>query len=1187
MNIRSKRGMGLGLFSLLALVFLAGHLRAQGERGAITGVIRDASGAVVPNAEVTILNKATGVEDKAVSTDVGLYRAPYLAPGTYTVSASLDGFKTAIRDNVEVPVATTVSLDFTLDVGEVSERITVSAETPLLEGSTSEIGTNTTDKEFHTWPILVDDGMRQLQNFIFAAMPGTEGGTFLGSINGGQGYSHEILIDGITLGRFDLTGGSNNEMSPSVDATSDFKLQTGNLSAQYGATQTAVANFLMKSGTNNIHGTAYWFHRDNWLRANSWAENANNLERLSYKDNSFGGTIGGPIKKDRTHFFVSYEGDRRKSLNWSSTNATVPLPAFKAGDFSKLLDPNFTGDSNSGTVVGRDALGRDVIYGQVYDPTTSRQLPDGTWIRDPFPGNIIPTEKFSSVSRKILELADTPNPTFNTFRRNMPAVSGSPNFQLNVWGIKLDHVINEKHKLSGFFNFSQRERNIHSGDAFLPIPGPASSTWLLQKTPSRIFRFSEDWTLGATTLNHFGFGFNRFGNVNGPPSSVVGADWAGKIGLTGVGPNTFPKIYFQAPSPTLNGGTTMGVGGAYDTPNQSFVWADDLTMIRRSHNIRVGTEIRRYHSNDRNLYGAGSYYMRNDQTALPEFAGSTGFAYASFLLGAVDSADLFIPLTFQGQRIWYSALYAQDDWKISSNLTVNLGVRWEIPGPLKEVADRMGGMDPTRPNPGADGFLGALTFLGNCEGCNGRDSYQDTYYKQYGPRVGFAWNLKPKVVVRGGYGINFSAPLQYFFTTYLDAGFNGDKLIPANSGRFRQDPSLWWDQGYPPYTETLPSRDPSLLNGGIVGYLPANSIRQPYVQNWNLGIQYELPWNTVAEANYIGNKGTRLVNDSLKGYLNQLDTKYLALGDALYDDISDHPEIPKPYPSFSGSLAQALRPWPQYYQIWDRNYNDGNSSYHALQITLTKRSSVGLSFLAAYTFSKSLATTDTPINGNYYSYAQDFYNRNGEKSVTMFHHPQNLKLTWIYDLPFGKDRRWAKSGPAGYLLGGWTLSAIHNYRSGNPLQILAGAYAYSSYSYLFNPPGWRGDVLLPSNQQKASWRGSVDSVDGAPYLNPEAFAQPPGTENGVGLRLGNAPRLLPNVRGPAWYSEDLSVIKRVPLKFREQANFEIRADIFNILNRAGRGDPWSDVSDPSTFGRIFGNGDRMPRTVQVAVRINF
>ena len=262
--------------------------------------------------------------------------------------------------------------------------------------------------------------------------------------------------------------------------------------------------------------------------------------------------------------------------------------------------------------------------------------------------------------------------------------------------------------------------------------------------------------------------------------------------------------------------------------------------------------------------------------------------------------------------------------------------------------------------------------------------------------------------------------------------------------------------------------------------------------------------------------------------------------------------------------------------------NNGSSSYHALQIQVTKRSSVGLSFLAAYTFSKSLATTDTTIN-NYYVYAQNFYDRNGEKSVTTFHHPHNLKLTWIYDLPFGQGRHWLKSGPLSYVIGGWTVSGIQNYRSGNPIWVHASAFDYNSY--LFNPPGWRADVLLPADQQELGGSG-VDSVNGTPYLNPAAFAAPPKTANGVALGLGNAPRFLPNVRGPAWYDENFSIIKRIPLKFRETANFELRADIFNLFNRAGRGDPAHDVSDPSTFGRIFGNSHG-PRTVQMAARINF
>ena len=1185
MNTKPKLEVWSILSGLLALLAITGNVFGQGERGAITGVVKDSSGAVVPNAEVVALNKATGGESRAVSTDSGVYRLPYLTPATYTLSASVKGFKTAVRDNVEVRVAQTVTIDFTLELGEISERITVSAETPLLESSTSEIGTETTDKEFHTWPILVDDGLRQLQNFIFAAMPGTEGGTFLGSINGGQAYSHEIMIDGITLGRWDLTGGSNNEMSPSVDAASEFKLQTGNLSAQYGATQTAVANFGMKSGTNEVHGTVYWFHRDRYLRANSWGENANGLDRPPFLDNSFGGTIGGPLKKDRTHFFASYEGDRRKELNFSSVNATVPLPEFKTGDFSRILDPAFTDDPNSGKVVGKDALGRDIIYGQLYDPSSSRQLPNGTWVRDPFPGNIIPADKFSSISKNILQQADFPNPTFSTFQRNIPVVSGCcPNFRLDVGTLKIDHIINDKHKISGFFTYSKRERDNHDGSGFLPIPGPASSVWQRQKTPSRLFRFSEDWTISSTMLNHFGFGFNRFGNVNG--SVVAGQDWAEKIGLTGVGTNTFPRVNFQAPSPALGdmGGTRMGVDYVNDSPNQSFVFVDDLTMIRRSHNVRVGAEIRRYHYNNRDLFGAGSYTFRNDETALPGFAGSTGFAYASFLLGTVDESHLSIPSTFQGQRMWYSAFYVQDDWKVKSNFTLNFGLRWELPGPLTEVADRMSSLDPNKPNSGADGYPGALVFLGNCQGCTGRRSFQDHYYKEFGPRFGFAWNAKPKMVVRGGYGINYSAPLQNGWGYSLDAGFVGSNPINANSGRFRQDPSLYWDQGYPPYTKPLPNYDPTLANGEDVSYLGPNTIRQPYTQNWSFGIQYELPWNTALETNYIGDKGTRLVNDFFKGALNQLDPRYLALGDALQDDISLHPDIPKPYPSFTGSVAQALRPFPQYFTVGDKRLNNGSSSYHALQVQVTKRTSVGLSFLAAYTFSKSLATTDTTIN-NYYVYAQNFYNLGGEKSVTTFHHPHNLKLSWIYDLPFGSGRRWAKSGLASYLIGGWTLSGIQNYRSGNPIWVHASAFDYNSY--LFNPPGWRADVVLPPDQQKVSGSSGVDSANGTPYLNPAAFAAPPSTANGVALALGNAPRFLPNVRGPAWYDENFSIIKRIPLKFRESANFELRADIFNIFNRAGRGDPSHDFSDPSTFGRIFGVAHTTPRVVQVAARINF
>jgi hypothetical protein len=313
-----------------------------------------------------------------------------------------------------------------------------------------------------------------------------------------------------------------------------------------------------------------------------------------------------------------------------------------------------------------------------------------------------------------------------------------------------------------------------------------------------------------------------------------------------------------------------------------------------------------------------------------------------------------------------------------------------------------------------------------------------------------------------------------------------------------------------------------------------------------------------------------------------VDPRYLSLGDALLDNINDHPEIPKPYPSFEGSVGQALRPFPQYHGVSSHRLNGGFSTYNALQVAVTKRSTYGLSFLAAYTFGKALGTADTAGPGNYSDYGQDWYNRRSDYSVTGFNFPQDFKLSWIYNLPFGSQGRWFKGGPMSYVLGGWTVSAIQRYMSGPPLKIYTWTYGYD---IIFNS-GYRPDVLLPRSQQTLAKPNQVEFGAGAQYLNPAAFADLPSTANGVPLHMGNAPRWQPDLRGFKQLGESLSLIKQTPIKITEGANFEIRMDVINLFNRVRLADPNTGVSDPSSFGQIFGKtGD--PRIIQLGLRISF
>jgi hypothetical protein len=406
------------------LLSAASLLLGQGERGTFNGTVLDSSGAAIPNATVKITNTATGVETTATTTDAGVYRLPYLQPGPYRFTVTAPGFKSTIRENVQLSVAQTLTLDFNLEVGNVTDQVTVTAETPLLETGTAEIGSYVSEKEFDTWPIVVGDGRRQIQQFIFTSLPGSVGDTFQGSINGGQYYSHEILIDGLPLGRMDLQGGSNNEFSPSAEAVSEFKLQTGMTSAQYSGGQTAVANFVTKSGTNELHGTAYYYNQNDALRANGFNNNAAGIRRQPFKQHNYGGSLGGPVVlpkiydgRNKTFWFVTIERTKLKDYR-STAFSTLPTRDFKQGNFARLLDPAFTGNALSGTTVGTDALGRPVVFGQLYDPATSRQV-NGTWVRDPFPGNVVPQARWSTVSRNILTKYGITDPSFDTMLRNI------------------------------------------------------------------------------------------------------------------------------------------------------------------------------------------------------------------------------------------------------------------------------------------------------------------------------------------------------------------------------------------------------------------------------------------------------------------------------------------------------------------------------------------------------------------------------------------------------------------------------------------------------------------------------------------------------------------------------------------------------------------------------------------------
>jgi Carboxypeptidase regulatory-like domain len=1136
--------------------------------GTLNGTVLDAAGSVVPGAAVVVTNIETQVENKTTTTSAGAYTLPYLPQGTYTLRVTMAGFREATAENVILRAAQTLTVNINLEIGQITEKVTVSDTAPLLESGTAEMGHYINQEEFKAWPIFTGDGQRQIQEFIFDSLPGTTGCTFQGSINGGQQYSHEILIDGMALGRADLSGGNNNEMSPSLDAIGDFKLQTGAVSAEYNGGQTAVANFSIKSGTNDLHGAAFEYLQN---------EDFNALDigatKARYRDNNWGYAVGGPViipklyhGRNRTFWFTNFEHDKRNQLNFSGFTTLAPM-AYRTGDFSQMLNPAFSGQPQAGTTIGTDALGRPVVFGAIYDPLSTRNGPNGSVIRDPFPGNIIPTTRINPVAAAILNVGLV-DPTSPSMLRNIQSLSsGQPFFDEHIIGIKVDQIITDKHRISFFYNQGYRERNNNGAQRFLPVPGPPTTTWQDQLTPSNMARVSLTSTITPTLINSFGLGYGRFVNNNGTPLAVLNKGWAQKIGIQNTSPVDFPDFNFSGPD--YQGGTIAKIGAGFygGGANGDEVLKDDVTKIWGRHNIHFGYQYTVYRYDEENFSDSGNYYFNPQQTGLPGFTTQTGNAFASFMLGAAQHASHTIAGLGDGYRGPYHASWIQDDIKVTPRLTVNLGFRWEVITPFYERTNRISYIDLGAPDPAAGGLPGLLTF---------KNRPTTTYWGEIGPRLGIAYQVNNKMVVRMGYAMMNTPPTtQNWGYSGFTTGYSGTVNVAAGTSPtgFVQDPAIYLNQPFPSLGYALPDTNPAdgHFNAGQTVTPDAN--RPGYVQNWNLTIQYMLPDQIVLEGAYVGNHGTRVWG------FNEMDVSpatNLKLGDTLIDSVSAHPGY-IPYAGFPTNLsvAQAMLPYPQYYGVTNFYAYNTNSNYHSLQLTVTKHLTKGLGFLAAYTFSKVLGYQDSNgVAG--YGVPQDFYNRKLEYGLASFNQTHNFKLTWTYDTPFGKGRRWDLK-KLNYVLGGWQLAGLQNYASGFPLTVSSTG---------LNTPAGFGSIrpdILSSNLATGSFPGSADYSSPVQYLNAAAFANVPTSPvNSVPLSVGTAPRNL-GISGFPKLSETFRLSKAFPF-FREKAKFKIGMTMSNPFKRQYTYLVDNGVGD-SAFGQVLGGGGG--RTMQLDARIDW
>lgn len=1188
---------------LLLMISVSCASAQQGSSAALNGTVTDTTGAVVPSAQVVATDIATGVKTNAVTTGAGVYTFPSLPPGAYKVTASAQGFRPATIVNVPLHVAQLLTVNLKLQAGGGTETVTVSSDAQLLETSTAQISHYISAKEMTTWPILVDhDGERQLQAFIFNSLPGTTGNTFVGSIEGGQYFSNEIYLDGVSMGTFDTA-----ETPTSVDAVTDFNMQTGAMGAQYNGGGTAVSNYGIKSGTDHLHGSIYEFFQNEDLNANTFAAKQLGQARAKQRLNNFGGTVGGPIfipkiydGRNKSFFFISDEKTKITNFTISPTPLTMPTQAMLSGDFSAFLNPSLTLNSQSGQQAAVDALGRPVIYGQIYDPATTRLLTTGEvdpvtgkvavsngLVREAFAGNKIPTNRFDSVAANYLKLKFPSNYLNSLVVGNIPRLAaGQPTFSQNILTIKLDQVLTQSQRLEFMYSTVGRNRS-NSGNGTWAVPGTSPlDTWHFQDNPGKVIRANDYWEITPHIMNHFGIGYNRFTNIFTTPFSSQ--NWGAKLGIQNIAPVAFPTATFTGQT-ALGGHNDQFGDGSNGGGNitSSIIGIDQAFISHGTHQLQIGVEYRLYRENDLNISSPGTFAFSNvatdDGQNTSKYAGN---AVASFLLGQVDSTSRTIDhgnYEFNRHEI---GTYVQDDWKVSPKMSLNLGLRWEIMGGITEAHGQMTTMNPFLPNTAAGNLPGALQFASQLN----KKGFERTDWGLILPRFGITYAATPQFVARAGFGVNTQSP---------EAGpafqFNGPPSSLGYTGRIilnhTTNPTPYRDMAvatlsnpYPSFSGTLPNYDSTQANTqSPPAYIRPDGSRVTYVENYNAGFQYSIGNKTIAELNYVGNRGRRIYAYGLD-QLNQLPIADLAkYGDALLDPLSQHPEVPTPYVGFdpSNTVQQALAPFPQYQGggVTQYDYNTGWSRYDSLQATITRRVSKGFNVLAAYTWSKTLTNTNSNCNSGLCSTVQDVHNLKAEKAIALgIDVPQQFKFTAFYDLPFGAGRQFDLHGPLNWIVGGWTLSGNAIYQSGDILAISDSLP--SNGIFATTRPNFTGAKV----ELNHSGPINISTPTGPAYLNPAAFSHVPTSANNVvALTTGNVGSALNHVVGPGRASENASLQKS--FNFGEERSFQLRADGINLFNRSGRADPVTDINDPN-FGLVLGSA-YAPRIVQLNARFSF
>ena len=1193
----------------LVLCLSAAMAWAQLYSGSVVGVISDPSKAVIPGAKVSLVDDEKGFTFNVDADSSGRYLFRNVAPGKYSITVTADGFQAEKRTGIQIDVNQNVTVDFAMQLTTGKQEITINTDAPLLSTQDSTTGQVLNRKYINDLPNVGRDVMTlaYLTPGIVSSQDGGQtggqGNNFIS--NGSRNSTADVLTDGITVTDFDQNSGQQNMIyQPALDSVEELKVQTSNFSAEFGFSGATVVNMITRSGTNQFHGSLHEAFRNQILDAQNFFDNSAGNPLPGLRRNQFGGTVGGPIKRNKTFFFFDYDGVRE--INQSTASGGMPSAAERQGNFGELCG------YNGGTF---DSAGMcSAAAGQLWDPYSgtynanvggavrSAYIPfnnmatyispgspalAGTAFQPaPVAGNLI-----DPVAAKMINYFPMPNlgvgtPNYQYFYNWIG--SGSNVSRNNQFDIKIDHRFSDKSLLTA--KYSQQSSNFHAWNSYGNIAdpntsGPAPGT-------AHAFALTENYTFSPTLLLSVSYGFVR--------------NWGLQAGISGdykninavkqqLGLPAYMDIASPPALPYINindsYGTNLGTQpySYYLNGDQVHQLQGTLSWIKGSHELKFGVEGRLHLGNYANPGPTGGQFgFDYTGTSQDPVSGDGGDAMASFLTGfSTGNNGTYEVANWVSTENYQTGAFVQDNWKVRRNLTLNIGMRYDVTLPRTERYNRMNSFDPNVVSPLQVPGLGTL-YGGEIFASPSDRTVYNVDPTNFQPRFGISWQPLDKTVIRGGYGIFYSTskvgaagPGAWGYEGYVRdtpwiTSYNNDGATPF--GRLSD-----------PFPGTGPQQPPGNSQGLLndVGYMawgPVKSLSQtPQEQTWSLGFQRELPWGILAEGDYVGKKGTHLylggagnldiLGPQIEKYsASQVAALLTYVPNPFYGIVKD------PNTFLSAPTVQAFQlqlPFPQFGGVGGDAPPVANSSYNAAQFRLEKRFAHGLQFLVNYTFSKAIddaSATDGNIDfkGIGKSHLQDPNNYALERSVSAYNATHVLNISHVYELPFGKGKaigsNWNPVVNA--ILGGWQLNGIWTFQTGFPLTVgLQGGFTLPTYG------GQAPDILArPVRNTGSDWLTNY-------FANPQVFVAPPP------FTVGNAPRTLPYINRPGQENAELSIFKSFPLPFREGMRVEFRLEALNAFNHPQFGAPNTSVNS-GIFGQVT-NQVNQPRQVQLTGKFYF